>query len=201
MASVNGVSGGSGSETTTTRSGNNALGKDEFLKLLITQFQYQDPLDPMSDTEFIAQMAQFSALEQMQNLNRSSQFQQATLMIGQNVKAEMVSGGYTELIYGRVTSVRESNGEFYLTLDSGWQVRVDEVLSVMNDSGLWQEALSLKGQTVFVRQYSDDGYVTSVKAATIADVKLNEETGVIELTTTDGKVIGMKDIWNLTASS
>lgn len=198
MSSVNGVTSGS---DVTTRTTNNDLGKDEFLKLLITQFQYQDPLEPMSDTEFIAQMAQFSALEQMQNLNRSSQFQQATLMIGQNVKAEMVSDGYTELVYGRVTSVRESNGEFYLTLDSGWQISTDEVLSVMNDSGLWQEALSFKGQTVYVRQYSDDGYVTSVKATTIAEVELDEETGVIKLTTTDGNVIGMKDIWNVATSS
>lgn len=47
------------------------LDKDSFLKLLITQMQYQDPLSPMDNTEFLAQMAQFSSLEQMQNLNAS----------------------------------------------------------------------------------------------------------------------------------
>jgi flagellar basal-body rod modification protein FlgD len=47
------------------------LGKNDFLQLLITQVQHQDPLDPQSDTDFIAQMAQFSALEQMQNLNNA----------------------------------------------------------------------------------------------------------------------------------
>jgi len=60
------------------QSGN--LDKDAFLKLLVTQMQNQDPLSPMEDREFIAQMAQFSSLEQMQNLNDTFKSTQATMM-------------------------------------------------------------------------------------------------------------------------
>lgn len=47
------------------------LGQDEFLKLLVTQLKYQNPLEPVKDQDFIAQMASFTSLEQMKNLNTS----------------------------------------------------------------------------------------------------------------------------------
>lgn len=58
-------------ERITGKSSSNDLDKDAFLRLLTTQLANQDPLNPIEDREFIAQLAQFSSLEQMQNLNKT----------------------------------------------------------------------------------------------------------------------------------
>ena len=72
------------------------LGKDDFLKLLITQLSNQDPTSPMEDTQFISQMAQFSSLEQMTNMNESFNklaaminSSQATNTLGKTVEVDV----------------------------------------------------------------------------------------------------------------
>ena len=58
-------------QTATATPKNNSLGKDAFLQLLVTQLQHQDPTQPQADGEFLAQLAQFSSLEQLQQMNQS----------------------------------------------------------------------------------------------------------------------------------
>ena len=56
----------------TEKKAGSSLDKDDFLLLLVTQMQYQDPLEQTDNTEYVAQLAQFSELEQMQNLNKTT---------------------------------------------------------------------------------------------------------------------------------
>lgn len=111
------------------------LGKDDFLKLLVTQLRYQDPLSPMDDKEFIAQMAQFSALEQMQNLNSTFSSVQALNMVGKYIVASKYSegSGETQFVEGIVDSVRVISGKAYLDVDNV-TVSVNDVTQIMDAS-------------------------------------------------------------------
>lgn len=97
------------SPVTTTTDKTKSLGKQDFLKLLMAQLQNQDPMKPMDDTQMIAQMAQFSALEASQQLNATMQTSnnmqtvlQAGALIGKYIQANQSDGTSTT---GAVTSV------------------------------------------------------------------------------------------------
>lgn len=97
-------------------SGTDSLGKDEFLKLLTTQLQYQDPMSPMDNTQMIAQLAQFSSLEQMNNLNQSFDGVRAMEMIGKVVQA--YSEDSEQEYLGLVQSVSYTSSGVFLNLET-----------------------------------------------------------------------------------
>jgi len=90
-----------------TKKPGDILGKDEFLKLLISQLQNQNPLEPMKDQEYVAQMAQFSSLEQLQNMNSTlSQNAQYNMLLSQTINNTMA----TSLIGKEITADSNSVG-------------------------------------------------------------------------------------------
>ena len=101
----------------------NELNKDDFLNILITQLTHQDPTEPMKDKEFIAQMAQFSTLEQMTNMSgefgkmtRSMESGQAMALLGRNVeivRGEEVISGTVEAVKGKEFPQLLINGTYY----------------------------------------------------------------------------------------
>ena len=99
-----------------TSSDNNGMDKDAFLQLLVAQMQYQDPLEPTSNTEYISQYAQFSQVEQMQNMAATSELARATSLVGQEVYIKTTKGE-PQLKYGKVDYVVFENNKAYLAID------------------------------------------------------------------------------------
>lgn len=125
------------------RTPNPDLGKDEFLKILMVQLQNQDPTNPMDDREFIAQMAQFSSLEQMMNMSKSidnlveSQLVSPVIkyshMLGREVTYQAYdkeTGKKTEIVSSKVVAVSQKDGWAILELENGEKIYADAVLQV-----------------------------------------------------------------------
>ncbi len=116
------------------------LGKDSFLKLLVTQLQHQDPTKPMEDREFISQMAQFTSLEQMTNMNRhmekllkSNESSKAHELLGKHIDAydpsrkKRVSGTVDSVIFA-ADKVKLKVGE--------QEISMEHIHAIHNNSSL-----------------------------------------------------------------
>lgn len=116
-----------GGATGSAQAAGGALGKDDFLRLLVTQLRYQNPLEPMADLSFIAQLAQFGALEQMSNLNRAATLDMALALLGRQVAGEDPVRG---VFAGLVTAVRLEQGSPLLRVGEV-EVRPETVREVL----------------------------------------------------------------------
>ncbi|MGA2540487.1 MAG: flagellar hook capping FlgD N-terminal domain-containing protein [Verrucomicrobiota bacterium] len=106
---------------------NQTLTQANFLQLLVTQMSSQDPLNPQSDTEFAAQLAQFSALQQSQAMAQNMSVLQANSMIGELVTVSPANG--TAPLTGQVTGVQIQSGTPVL-LVNGQPFTLSQVTSI-----------------------------------------------------------------------
>ncbi len=103
--------------------------QNEFLQLLTTQLQYQDPLQPVDGTQFTSQLAQFSQLEQLSNLNTSMG------SLSNNVMASNMIGKYVTTSSGdtaQVTGVSFLNNQTSLELSDNTTVSMSDITQIKN---------------------------------------------------------------------
>lgn len=189
----------------TKQTGNSSLNKDAFLQLLVTQLQNQDPTSPMDDKEFISQMAQFSSLEQMQNVSKSidslseiskqSQLIQYNNFIGKNVNWHEVSSKTDEKGKpivdsgsGVVSKISYNGDSVTITLADGKKLtpaNISEVLdgtSEKSASNSLVEASMLIGKNI---TYTDESQETS---ATVKSVKKNADGNIVLVLSNDKEI-------------
>lgn len=170
------------------QTGDSNLGKDAFLQLMIAQLQHQDPTAPMDNSEFIAQMAQFTTLEQMQNMTSSiedlvemqsqSQLIEYSGFLGRTVSWTAVTenkdadGNFlTESGENMITSLKYVDGTPVFKLDNDKEITPSNIagLSLSNGVGATEsnslvQASTLIGKTVsyLVDEIAKTSQVTSV---------------------------------------
>lgn len=161
------------------KTGDGVMGKDDFMKLLITQLQNQDPTNPMKDNEFIAQMAQFSALEQTMNLSKSfdkfAEAQSQSQLIQYNSFAGKEVRWHELRIDDKGTPVLGEDGK--PLVDEG----TNRIVSVKYDNGT-------------VKFIMDDGKeLTPGNISEVMSGGSNGTNGLVEASMLIGKVVGYKD--------
>lgn len=194
----------------------NSLGKDDFLKLLVTQMQTQDPLNPMDDKDYVAQLAQFSSLEQLTNINSGITSMNAALtqqtqlsavgFIGKDVSAN----GYTLSKAGGTISALSYNLPSQAS---------DVSMNIIDSSGNIVRTQDLGAQTTGKQQFQWDGtdgngttlpdgqyavgitakdangngmMVTSSVTGTVTGTSMTN--GVFQLSLSDGRTVNFSDV-------
>jgi len=212
--------------TTSTSSSSSTMGKDDFLKMMIAELKNQDPMNPMDGTQYASQLAQFSSLEQLTNLNDTMTASAATnTTLTQSINNMMVSnliGKETKLSGGDIVlngqssidlgynlpsqassvevNIYDSNGAIVKTIDSSKLSSGDSKLSwdLTDNNG---SKLSNGNYTFKVTAADASGSSITAslyKYGTIDGVKFNSSGTVVLI---DGAEYGISEIAEITNSS
>lgn len=133
-------------ESSKATNSSDSMDKEAFLSLLVAQMQYQDPLEPTSNTEYISQFATFSQLEATQNLQSTVTQQFANDLVGKSVIMKVTSNitGDTTHKIGKVDYVTYEGNEIYLYIN-GKPYSIEDLDTVVTEDYLDQVMNEVEG--------------------------------------------------------
>ena len=189
------------------KTGPDTMGKDAFMKILIAQMANQDPTNPMKDTEFVAQMAQFSSLEQTMNLAKAfekfadsqnqSQLIQYNSFVGKEIRWHEVSDKKDEndkpIINegtGVIQSVKYIDGSVVFTMADGKELSPGNISEVMNggaSSGVGSQPNNLVQASMLIGKTV--GYMEGEEERTGKVVSVTNKEGSLHYVLQDGTKI------------
>lgn len=127
-----------GNTNGSTKKAGGTLGQDDFLKILIAQLGNQDPTQPLQDKEFIAQMAQFTSVEQMTKMATEMQQLRQSLgmtpgLIGQTISWTSTDADGNEVVLsGKVDALTFKKGVQYAHVEGGAEITLDQITKIAN---------------------------------------------------------------------
>ncbi len=147
---------------------NSSVDKEQFLQLLVAQMQYQDPLQPTDNTQYVSQLATFSELEQMQNMAKSTDMARAQALVGKNVTVNSTNSvtGITTEVTGKVESVISKSSGSYVVVN-GELYEIDKVVQVLDDN----YASATEYADTWNSMYASLPALGSINASNAADYK------------------------------
>jgi flagellar basal-body rod modification protein FlgD len=147
--------------TTSTRTASSALGKDQFLLLLTTQLKYQDPLQPVDNQQMIAQLAQFSQLEELQGLSSKIDSMTVATASSSQLSTTQLVGKQALFHADRIGLTAGEPSKFSLSLAGA----TDDTTAVISDAnGRVVRTLHLGAQTAGAHEVKWDGLDDAGKA-------------------------------------
>ena len=179
----------------------NDLDKNSFVKILAAQLANQDPTEPVDSTAFVSQLAQFTALEQMTNLNETMSYMSATNMVGKFVMTKYVDDNNVP-ISGTVLYVSRRGTETTVVLEGyeDTEFKVSDIQEVVNGDNL-VDSQKYVGQTVITKLMDSnnnflEGKVTQVingYDGIYAKIQYEKDGKLTEMTIGIKNIIGVKD--------
>ena len=166
---------------------NNAMGKHDFLMLLVAQLRHQNPLEPQNDNEFASQLANFAQLEQLENLNNSMQDmarQQAFGLIGKFVIGEIRVGNEIQEIAGIVDSIFVRGGELFANIN-GYSVPVSSITDVFDTGEFITPRMLIEISNSLVGRHVKAEYYRPPADGSTTPPTLVEIQGVVERVAVD----------------
>ncbi|MCM1307763.1 MAG: hypothetical protein NC223_04110 [Butyrivibrio sp.] len=123
-----------GTNISEDKKGNDSLDKDAFLKILVAEMQYQDPLEPSSNTEWVTQMASFSQIESLQDVSKTLSEQTASQLVGKRVivEASENEGGEINYVTGVVQCIEKRSDGLYFSIND-YLYPVDSLYAVVDE--------------------------------------------------------------------